>query len=193
MSACPRSKLLAIILCLLTFAALASTSVAAQSSACQLVQFNPAFPSTVNPSQQVQVKTTITVSCGQWRTYYTGRLDLMDRSSGLILSTAYLNIGQQATYTTTLTNNSTAPQTNGPWNLVLNLYIFEEASMVTSSLNHPVSITVGTNPANQPAPATNSQPNANATTIPTTTQARRIHPLRQETTEGLFCHTLLLP
>jgi hypothetical protein len=128
-----------------------------------VIQFNSVFPASVNPGQQAQVKTTITVSCGQWRTYYTGRLDLVDRNSGLILSTTYLDIGQRATYTTTLTDNETAPQTNGPWNLFLNLYIFEEASMVTSSTNHSVGITVGTNSASQPVLATTSQSNATTT------------------------------
>jgi len=162
------SKFLVTTLCLLTITTFASSVVSAQSTACQIVQFNPSFPSSVNPGQVVQVNTTLTLSCGQWRTYYTGRMDLEDRASGKILSTVYLNIGQQAVYTTTITNQGTAPQTNGPWNLVLNLYIFEEGSMVTSSLNHSVAITVGPNSANQPVAATTSQSTANVTTLANT-------------------------
>ena len=159
------TKLLVGTLLLLILTTFASSFASAQSTACQVVQFNPSFPSSVNPGQLVQVNTTLTLSCGQWRTYYTGRLDLEDRASERILSTAYLNIGQLAVYTTTITNQGTAPQMNGSWNLVLNLYIFEEGSMVTSSLNHPVAITVGASTANQPVAATTSQSTANTTNI----------------------------
>ena len=93
----------------LTFTALAMGGVQAQSSACQLLQFNPAFPANVNPGQQIQVRTTITIGCGQWRTYYTGRLDLVDRSSGQILSTSYLDIGQKVNYIAFPTNNADRP------------------------------------------------------------------------------------
>jgi len=170
MSVRSRDKLLIVMLAfVLASAALPISGVMAQSSACQLLQFNPVFPGTVNPGQQVQVRTTITIACGQWRTYYTGRLDLVDRSSGQILSTSYLDIGEQVNYIAFPTNNATAPQTSGPWNLVLNLYIFEEGSMVTSWTNHAIAVAVGTNPASQPVAVTTSQ--ANVTTVLETTSS----------------------
>ena len=98
---------------------------------------------------------------------------MVDHTSGLILSTSYLDIGWRPTYTTTVLSNATAPNTNGPWRLALNLYIFEEASMVTSSKNHFVDLTVGTNSVGQPVAATSAQSNATIaanTQIPSQTQ-----------------------
>jgi hypothetical protein len=178
-----RTTLFYLISFLLVLSALTSTGmVQAQSAACTVNQFSPSFPSSVNPGQQFQVTTTLGITCYQWRTYYTGRLDLVDKTSHMILSSSYLNIGFKPTYTSTITSNATAPSTNGPLNLALNLYIFEEASMVQSSLNHPVQITVGSAPANAPVAATTAQANqpmaqSNAalpleatTSVPTETQ-----------------------
>ncbi|HUK50441.1 MAG TPA: hypothetical protein VLV18_05350 [Terriglobales bacterium] len=153
-----RTAFLATIAFLLVLSPLVSTSlVQAQSAACTINQLTPSFPSNINPGQQFQVTTTLGISCYQWRTYYTGRLDLVDKSSHMVLSSNYLNIGFKPTYSSTITNNATAPNTNGPWNLALNLYIFEEASMVQSSINHPLQVTVGSAPSNAPAAATTSQ------------------------------------
>ena len=147
-----------VVLFLLVLSPLASISlVQAQSAACTVNQFSPSFPSTINPGQQFHVSTSIGISCYQWRTYYTGRLDLVDKSSHMVLSSSYLNIGFKPTYTSTITSNATAPNANGPWNLALNLYIFEEASMVQSSMNHLVQVTVGSAPSNAPVAATTAQ------------------------------------
>jgi hypothetical protein len=178
-----QTTLFCLISSLLVLSTLTTTGIVqAQSAACTVNQFSPSFPSSVNPGQQFLVTTTLGITCYQWRTYYTGRLDLVDKTSHMILSSSYLNIGFKPTYTSTITSNATAPSTNGPWDLALNLYIFEEASMVQSSLNHPVQITVGSTSANAPvAPRTAqaAQPTAqsNATVpleattfIPTETQ-----------------------
>ena len=119
------------------------SEVHAQSQACQVLVFNPEYPVTASAGQTIVVSTTIGVSCGQWRTYYTARVDLVDRQSGNILSTSTFDIGVSPNVTVTVLNNATAPQTSGLWGLNLNLYIFEEGSMVTSSKDHPVNIQVG--------------------------------------------------
>jgi hypothetical protein len=72
---------------------------------------------------------------------------LVDKRSGRIFSTSTFQIGWNPNYTTTVSNSATAPQASGPWQLQLNLYVFEEAGMV-GSFRNPVNINVGTSALN---------------------------------------------
>ena len=66
----------------------------------------------------------------------------MDRRSQRLFSTSTFQIGWQPNVTTTVSNGAIAPQSNGPWALQLNLYIFEEAGEV-ANFNHVFDIQVG--------------------------------------------------
>lgn len=138
------SKLM--LLSLLAFLAISVPSISISSEAynqsCQISLFDPTFPSSVVPGQTVQVNTTIDVQCAQWRTYYSARVDLLDRRSQRLFSTSTFQIGWQPNVTTTVSNGAIAPQSNGPWALQLNLYIFEEAGEV-ANFNHVFYIQVG--------------------------------------------------
>lgn len=128
--------------CLFMIPIIGSSEIHAQSQACQVLSFNPNYPQTASPGQTILVSTTIIVSCGQWRTYYTARVDLVDRQTSYLLSTSAFNIGEKSNVNVTVSNSAAVPQMNGTWRLNLNLYIFEEASMVTSSKDHPLNIQI---------------------------------------------------
>ncbi|MGA3110094.1 MAG: hypothetical protein ABSD99_11720, partial [Candidatus Bathyarchaeia archaeon] len=138
------SKLM--LLSLLAFLAILVPSISISSEAynqsCQISLFDPTFPSSVGPEQTVQVNTTIGVQSAQWRTYYSARVDLLDRRSQRLFSTSTFQIGWQPNVTTTVSNGAIAPQSNGPWVLQLKLYIFEEGGEV-ANFNHVFDIQVG--------------------------------------------------
>ena len=136
----------------------------ASNQACQVSIFDPTFPSNVAEGQAVQVTTTVSVQCAQWRTYYSARVDLMDRRSQHLFSTSIFQIGWNPNVTATVSNVAIAPQSNGPWALLLKLYIFEEAGEV-ANFSHNFDIQVGNAIAN--AQQTTS---TGSTTLETTSQ-----------------------
>jgi hypothetical protein len=84
-------------------------------------------------------------------------LDLVDPQSGRLFSTSTFQIGFQPNVTATVSNAATAPQTAEVWPLQLNLYIFEEAGLV-SSFKYPLSIVVSSmNEATQQTTTVSSQ------------------------------------
>jgi hypothetical protein len=84
------------------------------------------------------------IECVQWRTYYTGRIDLIDLQSGSILSSSPFDIGWRQVVDTGASNTATAPNQNGLWRLALIIYIFEDGSMVASPVERTIGIQVGT-------------------------------------------------
>jgi len=136
----------------------------ASNQACQVSIFDPTFPSNVAEGQAVQVTTTVSVQCAQWRTYYSARVDLMDRRSQHLFSTSIFQIGWNPNVTATVSNVAIAPQSNGPWALLLKLYIFEEAGEV-ASFSHDFDIQVGNAIANAQQTTSTS-----STTLETTSQ-----------------------
>ena len=134
----------------------------ADNQSCNLLSWNPNYPSQVDPGEAIQVRTTVDVACAQWRTFYSARVDLVDRSSGRLFSTSTFQIGWLPNVTATISNVATAPQSHGLWKLQLNLYIFEEAGLV-SLFKLPFEITVGT--------ANNSTQETSTTTAATSVAA----------------------
>jgi len=124
-----------------------SISSEASNQACQVSIFDPTFPSNVAEGQAVQVTTTISVQCAQWRTYYSARVDLMDRRSQHLFSTSIFQIGWNPNVTATVSNVAIAPESSGRWALLLKLYIFEEAGEV-ANFSHVFDIQVGNTIAN---------------------------------------------
>ncbi len=109
---------------------------------CQILQFDANYPPSVAPGKTFQVTSTISLACYQYRTYYEGRVDIVDPASNTLLSTSTFDIGWKPNVTATVSNSATAPQTQGSWNLRLILYIFESGGIVQSSNRH-VKIQVG--------------------------------------------------
>ena len=121
-----------------------SAAFATDVQPCQINDWSPNYPNQVNPGQTVQVTSTINISCGQWRTYYTARVDLVNRSTGQYYSTSEFQIGWQPGVNATITNAATAPPTGGEWKLQYNLYIFEEGSQDGNPFRETFNINVGT-------------------------------------------------
>lgn len=119
---------------------IASSEVHAQP--CQVFQFNANYPPTLAPGQTFQVTSSVSLACYQWRTYYGGRVDIVDPASNTILSTSTFEIGWTPAVNATVSNSATAPQTQGSWDLQLILYIFEGGGIV-ESVNRPINIQVG--------------------------------------------------
>jgi hypothetical protein len=151
----------------LMLVALATPSVAIHqvyADACNVAQLNMNYPATSSPGQSIAVDTTVQVFCAQWRTYYSGRVDLVDPQTKTVLSTSTFDIGWRPNVTATVSNPATAPSTNGPWNLELIVYIFEDGGMVTSPTDRNITIQVGT-----PSATTQQTTNTVVTTSAVTT------------------------
>lgn len=114
-----------------------------QAQPCKILEFNEDYPSNAIPGQAIQVRTTIGVSCAQWRTYYSARVDLVESESNNLLSISTFDIGSRPNVTATVANTATAPQATGSWGLELVLYIFESGGLVVSA-NRSFNIQVGT-------------------------------------------------
>lgn len=131
--------------CLLSLVLLVPLSISGpvvHGSRCYM-QLNQDYPTNANPRQTIQVTTTMDISCAQWRTYYTGRADLVEVQSNAILSSTPFDVGWRPFVSATVTNVATAPQVNGPWALNLVVYIFEDGSIM-DSLYRTFTIQVGT-------------------------------------------------
>ena len=138
----PKLILLSILVLLAISVPSISLSSEASNQACQVSIFDPRFPSNVVAGQTIQVTTTIGVQCAQWRTFYSARVDLMDQRSQHLFSTSIFQIGWNPNVTATVSNAAIAPQSSGPWALLLKLYIFEEAGEV-ANFSHVFDIPVG--------------------------------------------------
>jgi hypothetical protein len=121
---------------------LPSAAHATDLQPCQINSWSPNFPNQVSPGQSIQVTSTINVACGQWRTFYTARVDLVNRETGQFYSTSEFQIGWQPDVNATITNLATAPQTPGEWKLQLNLYIFEEGSQDGNPFHNTFNVNV---------------------------------------------------
>jgi hypothetical protein len=119
---------------------MASSEVYAQP--CRVSQFDANYAPTVAPGQKFQVTSTISLACYQWRTYYGGRVDIVEPASNTVLSISTFEIGWMPTVNTTVSNSATAPLTQGSWDLQLILYIFESGGIV-ESITRPINVQVG--------------------------------------------------
>jgi hypothetical protein len=99
---------------------------------CQVLQFDTSYPPTVAPGEAFQVTSTISLACYQWRTYYGGRVDIVDPASNTVLSISTFEIGTMPNVNVTVSNSATAPQAEGSWDLQLILYILESGGIVGS-------------------------------------------------------------
>lgn len=101
------------------------------------------------------------MACNQWRTFYTARVDLVNKVTGQWYSTSEFQIGWQPDVNATITNSATAPQTVGQWPLEFNLYIFEEGSQDGNTFHNAFNINVnGSNAIQQ-----NATSEANSTSV----------------------------
>jgi hypothetical protein len=102
------------------------------AGSCQVFEFDAKYPLAIPPGRTFRVTSTISLACYQWRTYYQGRVDIVDPASNTVLSISTFEIGTKPNVNVTVSNSATAPQTEGSWNPQLILYIFESGGIVRS-------------------------------------------------------------
>lgn len=141
------SSKLVLFCCFLILVTVATPSLAIHevyADRCNVAELNMDYPATSSPGQSIAVDTSMTILCAQWRSYYTGRVDLVDLKTKNILSSSPFDIGWRPSVTATVSNAATAPSNQGPWRLELIVYLFEDGGMVASPMERTIAIQVGT-------------------------------------------------
>lgn len=92
---------------------------------CQISNVTYAYPQVAQPNQQISIGTSIAGSCASdGESYYAVRVDLVDLSSGVIVSSSDTPIGYNAqSFNVTTSNPATTPSTNGTWPLQVHVYV----------------------------------------------------------------------
>ncbi len=133
--------------CFLVLVTVATPSIAIHevyADRCNVAELNMDYPATSSPGQSIAVNTSMLILCAQWRSYYTGRVDLIDLQTNSILSSSPFDIGWRPSVTASVSNAATAPSSDGPWRLELIVYLFEDGGMVASPMERTIAIQVGT-------------------------------------------------
>jgi hypothetical protein len=88
------------------------------------------------PNQQIKSSTNVTGSCvSDGEDYYSVRVDLIDTSSGAIISSNSTPIGYNAeNFTVTVENVATTPSNNATWHLYINVYVIRAGGTGGSNL-----------------------------------------------------------
>ena len=134
-----RMNLSRIVYCALAFSfiliiSLSQSSVAA--ARCQISSVSPSLPTQAMPNQQIESSTSVAGSCvSDGEDYYSVRVDLVDSSSGAIISSNSTAIGYNAeNFTVTVGNSATTPSYNGTWHLYVNVYVIRAGGTGGSNL-----------------------------------------------------------
>jgi hypothetical protein len=121
-----RFKLMLVMISVFMLTILVPGTSLVSGSVCQIRDVSYTFPKQVLPNQQIQVGSTVAGSCvtDVYR-FYLLRADLLDKKSGLIISSNSVPIGYNPrNFTVTVTNGATAPQeSNATWPLEVRVYV----------------------------------------------------------------------
>lgn len=92
---------------------------------CNVRGVNYSYPSAASPSQHIDVATNIAGSCASdGEDYYAVRVDLIDQTSNLTLSSSDTPIGYNATaFNVTAHNSATTPANNVSWPVEIHVYV----------------------------------------------------------------------
>jgi hypothetical protein len=131
--------LLLLVLCL---AFLSSSSAAA--SLCQTIGASTNYPQSAMPNREVPVVTTVAGSCtSDGEDYFAVRVDLVDRTSNLVLSSNSTPIGYDANnFTVSVMNNVLSPTGNESWGINVNTYLVEAGAISGKYLLNSTTITI---------------------------------------------------
>jgi len=111
------------------FVILASAIPIAYATACGIQIDSVDHPTAVSPSQNFSITTSLTITCSKASLPISGRLDIVDASSGVAISTQSLRIGyvggESATFTQVVISSVRAPGTSiGYWPLNIHVILF---------------------------------------------------------------------
>ena len=135
---------------------LASPCVTA--SLCQTIRTSTNYPQSASPSQVVSFTTTVAGSCtSDGEDYFGVRVDLIDSTSGMVLSSNSTAIGYNANnFSVNVHNAATSPKYNQSWAINVNTYLIQAGAASGKYLlnSTAIIIQVGANPLPefQPAP-----------------------------------------
>ena len=118
-----------------------------QAVSCQMQITNVDFPIAVGVGEKLNVKTALTVTCTSSIDIVSGRIDLVDQTSGGILSARSFDVGviyeQKRTVNVTVTNGATSPSAPTLWNLRVDILLFHGTNVVETA-TQSFQIQVGT-------------------------------------------------
>lgn len=108
--------------CIVTF--YSAPMVQSQSSGCYFTAMNLYGPPSVQEGQKLEIHILFSLTC-PGAGNYTVRSDLVDGSTGTILSTVKANYAILGPFASVLTNSVSAPMATGWWSLQMNLYVLD--------------------------------------------------------------------
>jgi len=103
---------------------------------CQIGKVAYSIPQQAAPNERIETATTVGGSCvSDGEDYYLVRVDFIDASSTLTVSSNSTSIGYDATnFTVTVGNMLTTPSNNGTWHVDVNVYVIREGGTSGSYL-----------------------------------------------------------
>jgi len=138
----PCAAVCGFLLAVLCLAFLSSSSVAA--SLCQTIGASTKYPQSASPNRDVPVVTTVAGSCtSDGEDYFAVRVDLVDRTSNLVLSSNSTPIGYNANnFTVSVRNNALSPTGNESWAINVNTYLVQAGATSGKYLLNSTTITI---------------------------------------------------
>jgi len=102
-----------------------TTNSSVLAARCSIRNVSYSYPSTASPSQHIDVATNIAGSCASdGEDYYAVRVDLIDQSTNLTLSSSDTPIGYNASaFNVTAHNPATTPANNVSWPVQIHVYV----------------------------------------------------------------------
>jgi hypothetical protein len=114
---------------------------------CQIQIGQLEYPTNLNTSQNLQVKSRVTVTCTTTMIELEGRVDLADPSTNQSLSSAVFRVGYvsepERTMDFVLLNNVTAPSTPTTWMLRVDALLFAGSGVLVTSTSQALQVQVG--------------------------------------------------
>ena len=116
---------IATLLCLSLCIIIITMNSSVFAARCSVRNVTYTYPSTATPSQQIDIATSVAGSCASnGEDYYAVRVDLIDQTSNLTISSTDTPIGYNASmFNVTAHNRVTTPAANMTWPLQIHLYV----------------------------------------------------------------------
>lgn len=135
------------IVCCLLLAGLGFTLISfpsATASLCQTIRASSGYPQSALPDRNVSVITTVAGSCtSDGEDYFAVRVDLIDSTSNMILSSNSTPIGYNANnFTVSVRNAAISPNGNQSWAIDVNTYLIQAGGTSGKYLVNSTVITI---------------------------------------------------
>jgi hypothetical protein len=131
----------------------------ANATLCQTIGAHTLYPHSALPGQVVPVTTTVAGSCtSDGEDYFGVRVDVVDSTSNIVLSSNSTPIGYNANnFSVKVSNAALSPKNNQTWSIDVNTYLIEAGAASGKYLLNSTTITIQIGedplPEIQPAPS----------------------------------------